>query len=141
MTDLIKNFQIDAAAAATSARVQDPVPEDDPRDLVGLAAKMTMVRNGLVSWAKELERFRARVGGEFGREMVLRVAAAQHGGGGEGEVRMPLLDAGEYLDRTVDEYAAMVRRCEGMLEQVSMTFQMVSLMVPGGGGGVRYGLG
>jgi hypothetical protein len=81
--------------------------------LVGFAAEMRLLRNGLVSWAREVERFRAKAAGEFPRCV-------------KGDEKYPLLDAAEYLDRTVDEYAAMVRRCEGMLEQASMTFQMVS---------------
>lgn len=110
MADLIKNFQLNAATAA--AKMSRPVHEDDPRDLVGLAAEMTLLRNGLVSWARELERFKAKAVVDFG---------SSAGGGG----KLPLLDAGEYLEREVDEYQMMVRRCEGMLEQVSMTFQMV----------------
>ncbi|KAK4447296.1 hypothetical protein QBC34DRAFT_496178 [Podospora aff. communis PSN243] len=109
MADLIKNFQRNAATAP--AKMKRPVHEDDPRDLVGLAAEMRLLRNGLVSWARELGRFRERLGGDFERCVG-------------GDEKLPLLDAGEYLDRTVDEYEAMVRKCEGMLEQVSMTFQM-----------------
>ncbi|KAK0610882.1 hypothetical protein B0T14DRAFT_607077 [Immersiella caudata] len=113
ITKLIKNFQDEAAVAGKSgSSIARRVQEDDPRDLVGLAGEMRLLRNGLVSWARELARFREKAGGnEFPRCV-----------GGDG--KLPLLDVGEYLDRTVDEYEAMVRRCEGMLEQVSMTFQM-----------------
>ena len=70
-----------------------------------------MLRNGLVSWARELERSKAKAVVDFGSSA--------------GSGKLPLLDPGEYLEREVDEYQMMVRRCEGMLEQVSMTFQMV----------------
>ncbi|KAK3342157.1 hypothetical protein B0T25DRAFT_586193 [Lasiosphaeria hispida] len=93
MTDLIKNFQFDASTASAT-RAPDPVPEDDPRDLVGLAAKMTTLRNGLMGWAKEMERFRGKAVEDFGT-MVGK------------DPKLPLLNAGEYLDRTVDEYSAM----------------------------------
>jgi hypothetical protein len=111
MADLIKNFQLDAATAA--GKMLRPVHEDDPRDLVGLGAEMTLLRNGLVSWARELERLKDKAVKDFANSV----------GGSE---KVPLLDPGEYLDREVDEYQMMVRRCEGMLSQVSMTFQMVS---------------
>ena len=55
MTDLIKNFHLD-----TNIPKPEPVPEDDPRDLVGLAAEMRLLRDGMVSWARELERFRGK---------------------------------------------------------------------------------
>lgn len=111
MADLIRNFQLNAATAA--AKMPRPVHEDDPRDLVGLGAEMTLLRNGLVSWARQLERLKGKAVVDF---------ASSVGGSG----KMPLLDAAEYLDREVDEYQIMVSRCEGMLSQVSMTFQMVS---------------
>lgn len=111
MADLIKNFQLNAATAA--AKMSRPVHEDDPRDLVGLGAEMTLLRNGLVSWARELERLKGKA--------VVDFASSVAGSG-----KFPLLNAGEYLDREVDEYQMMVSRCEGMLSQVSMTFQMVS---------------
>ena len=117
MADLIENFRIDVQAA--EARLSRRVHEDDPQNLVGVAAEMRLLRNALVSWGREMGRFGASLGeggkarGDFAREV-------------DGDKRFPLLDAGEYLERTVDEYAAVVRKCEGMLEQVSMTFQMVS---------------
>ncbi|KAK0715322.1 hypothetical protein B0H67DRAFT_537688 [Lasiosphaeris hirsuta] len=109
MADLIENFQLNAVTAA--AKLSRPVHEDDPRDLVGLAAEMTLLRNGLVSWAKELERLKGKAINDFETAVG-------------GDPKLPLLNPGEYLDRTVDEYETMVRRCEGMLSQVSMTFQM-----------------
>jgi len=127
----MKNFQLEVVPAAArssakpkSSRFSRPVSEDDPRDLVGLAAEMRLLRNGLVSWARELERFGGKVvaRGEF----PTRVSVKANVNGVGNDKEYPLLDAGDYLDRTVDEYAAMVRRCDGMLEQVSMTFQMVS---------------
>jgi len=60
-----------------------PVHENDPWNLVGLAAGMTLLRNGLMSWARELERSKAKAVVDFG---------SSAGGG-----RLPLLDPGEYL--------------------------------------------
>lgn len=112
MADLIKNFQLNVTSAAAAKVLPGPAHEDDPRDLVGLCAEVTSLRNGLVSWTREIERFGARAVGDFGATV----------GGNPG---LPLLDAREYLERTADEYGAMVRKCEGLLGQVSMTFQMV----------------
>jgi hypothetical protein len=109
----ISNFQDEAVGSKSARGLVKPLPEDDPRDLVGLAADMRMLRNGLEAWKGEMERFRKRVDGEG--DFVT----------GKG---MRMLDAGEYLERTVDEYSSMVRMCEGMLEQVSMTFQMVRFL-------------
>ncbi|KAK0648507.1 hypothetical protein B0T16DRAFT_408321 [Cercophora newfieldiana] len=114
ITRRIKNFSSEIAAAASSkskSKISRPILEDDPQNLVGKAGEMRLLTNGLVSWAREMERFKEKVAREFPSCV------------GKDE-KFPLLDAGEYLDRTVDEYGAMVRRCEGMLEQVSMTFQM-----------------
>ncbi len=101
MADLVRNFSLGHGKKHGHA--------DDPRDLVGLAADMTGLRNGLVGWKREVERFRERMG-------KLR------GGLGREEER-------EYLKRTADEYGSMVRRCEGLLGQVGMAFQMVSFLL------------
>jgi hypothetical protein len=123
MAYMVENFH------SSAARLPDhhPAREDDPRDLVGLAGEVTLLRNGLVSWAREMERFGERTRGDFDFGAGVVVDAD----GGEHRPSLGLVDAKEYLERTGDEYAAMVRKCEGLLGQVSMAFQMV--------GGLFYG--
>lgn len=82
---------------------------------MGLAVEMTALKNGLASWAKELERFREHAVEGF----------ADHVRPERGKRAQPV-NAAEYLRRTVDEYHAMVRKCEGMKEGVDMAFMMVS---------------
>ena len=67
MTDLVRNFSLGGDRPQHGHA-------DDPRDLVGLAADMTGLRNGLVGWKKEVERFGERMGGlgGEGREYLAR---------------------------------------------------------------------
>jgi hypothetical protein len=130
MADMVENFHSSADLCATTTTAaaglpdHHPAREDDPRDLVGLAGEVTLLRNGLVSWAREMERFGERTRGDFDFDFGAAVVVDADGGEQSSFAK-------EYLERTGDEYAAMVRKCEGLLGQVSMAFQMV--------GGLFYG--
>ncbi|KAK4246021.1 hypothetical protein C7999DRAFT_15813, partial [Corynascus novoguineensis] len=117
MADLVRNFGLSSGSNANSIAGH----EDDPRDLIGLAADVTLLRNGLTSWVRAMQRFRERAAGDF-----CWTASGGEKDKDEGQ-SLPLLDLEEFLEQTEDEYAAMVRKCDGLLGQVSMAFQMVGL--------------
>ncbi|KAK0704420.1 hypothetical protein B0H67DRAFT_648859 [Lasiosphaeris hirsuta] len=111
MANLIRNFQLQSGAKGEAGwKGRD----DDPRNLVELAEEMGLLQNGLVGWARELERFREYAASGFVDHVV-----------DEGGRRVQLVNAGKYLGRTVDEYAAMVMKGERMKEGVDMAVLMV----------------
>jgi len=117
MADLVRNFGLSSGSNANNIAGH----EDDPRDLIGLAADVTLLRNGLTSWVRAMQRFRERAAEDF-----CWTASGGEEERDEGQF-LPLLSLEESLEQTEDEYGAMVRKCEGLLGQVSMAFQMVGL--------------
>ncbi|KAG7290343.1 hypothetical protein NEMBOFW57_000343 [Staphylotrichum longicolle] len=113
MASLVRNFSLGHRHGRGHA--------DDPRDLVGLAADMTGLRNGLVGWKREVEGF-----GE-------RMARLSGGGAAGGE------DEREYLERTAEEYGAMTFMSMGLFnwhpkegESVLSPWWYVYFIVAGG---------
>lgn len=103
---MIRNFQL-----GVTTREQSLINSDDPLDLVGLSGELTLLKNCLVSWVGELQR--------------LELPASQFPVMVDKNPALPLLNAIKYRKRTIDEYDAMIRKCDKLLSQVSMTFQMV----------------